>query len=155
MLVFSFCFWQAMKYFKCPPPARPPSLDSLVNPASYSLSRPIIFHSHSHFWIGSSKESPPETNEFMSVHKQSHAHCAQLRLRGPGLDSNMKVFLFIYFSVKSFYWNMQLPLKYRSSIGVLTKTGEGAGPISVWDWKSKWAGRDRPVSLYYGVSVQK
>lgn len=116
MLVFSFCFWQAVKYFKCPPPTRPPSLDSLVNPASYSLSRPIIFHSHSHFWIGSSKESPPETNEFMSVHKQSHAHCAQLQLRGPGLDGNMNVFLFIFFLLKvsieicSCHWNIVLLL---------------------------------------------
>lgn len=45
-------------FHKCPPPTPttpPPCLDSLVNPAPYSLPEPIIFHFHSHFWIGNSK----------------------------------------------------------------------------------------------------
>lgn len=42
----------AVKNFTSVPPS---CLDSLVNPVLYSLPEPIIFHSHSHFWIGNSK----------------------------------------------------------------------------------------------------
>ena len=56
-------------FHKCPPP---PCLDSLVNPAPYSLPEPIIFHSHSHFWIGNSKSSP--CHEHPLIDECPHTH---------------------------------------------------------------------------------